>query len=268
MPAMAWYQDAIFSYHGCRCSGKALRSHFATDTLLAGCGDSVILICMCYTSQIDVVEDAGEADALADHLDAMFTPDAPPLQWDAAGEYTRARLELYYLAHAAAPLGLNALSEVRFLLGSLVVHQKLVAYRIASRVRGSTLPLWYWIMVCDDDAAIWSCSSSHTKPAPLGLGCIVRGALPFLCTFNSCTVWGELPGSCRRHHRLRRAKPFSSNEIAWSCACLRTPLLRWTGMRLTEVLVMLGDELLSKWVVVLGYLAQGLLLHKPGNHLR
>ena len=113
--AMPWYQDATFSYHGCRCSGKALRSHNVTDTLLAGCEDSVILICMCYTLQIDVVEDAGEADALADHLDAMFAPDAPPLQWDAAGEYTRARLELYYLAHAAAPLGLDALSEVRCL---------------------------------------------------------------------------------------------------------------------------------------------------------
>ncbi|KAK9833531.1 hypothetical protein WJX81_002203 [Elliptochloris bilobata] len=61
--------------------------------------------------QTDVVEDAAESDTLADHLDAMFAPDAPPLQWDAAGEYTRARLELYYLAHAAAPLGLDELTE-------------------------------------------------------------------------------------------------------------------------------------------------------------
>ena len=167
--AMPWYQDATFTLHGCRCSGKALGSHFATDTLLAGCKDSVILTCMCYASQIDVVEDAGEADALADHLDAMFAPDAPPLQWDAAGEYTRARLELYYLAHAAAPLGLDALAEVRFLLGSLVIYQKLMAYRITSRVRGSTLPLWYWDMDCDDDAAIWSCTGSRSNPAPLGL---------------------------------------------------------------------------------------------------
>jgi len=62
--------------------------------------------------QTDVVEDAAEADTLDDHLDAMFAPDAPPLAWDAAAEYTRRRLELYYLAHAADPLGEDALAEV------------------------------------------------------------------------------------------------------------------------------------------------------------
>ncbi len=63
-------------------------------------------------AQTDVVEDAVEADTLDDHLDAMFAPDAPPLAWDAAAEYTRSRLELYYLAHAADPLGGGALAEV------------------------------------------------------------------------------------------------------------------------------------------------------------
>jgi len=63
-------------------------------------------------AQTDVVEDAAEADTLDDHLDAMFAPDAPPLAWDAAAEYTRRRLELYYLAHAADPLGEDALAEV------------------------------------------------------------------------------------------------------------------------------------------------------------
>ena len=59
------------------------------------------------------MEDAAETDGLADHLDAMFAPGAPPLAWDGSGDYVRDRLELYYVAHAAAPLGLDALTEVR-----------------------------------------------------------------------------------------------------------------------------------------------------------
>lgn len=39
----------------------------------------------------------------------MFGPDAPPLPWDAAGEYTRDRVELYYLANAGTPLTLPQL---------------------------------------------------------------------------------------------------------------------------------------------------------------
>jgi hypothetical protein len=34
----------------------------------------------------------------------MFGEGAPPLPWDAAGEYTRGRVELYYLANAGPPL--------------------------------------------------------------------------------------------------------------------------------------------------------------------
>lgn len=34
----------------------------------------------------------------------MFAPDAPPLPWDGAGEYCRARVQLYYLARAGTPL--------------------------------------------------------------------------------------------------------------------------------------------------------------------
>ena len=34
----------------------------------------------------------------------MFGPGAPPLPWDAAGEYSRPRVELYYLANAGRPL--------------------------------------------------------------------------------------------------------------------------------------------------------------------
>ena len=67
---------------------------------------------MLLCAQTDVVEDAAETDGLTDHLDAMFAPGAPPLPWDGAGDYARGRLELYYLAYAAAPLGLEALTEV------------------------------------------------------------------------------------------------------------------------------------------------------------
>jgi hypothetical protein len=34
----------------------------------------------------------------------MFGDGAPPLPWDAAGEYSRDRVELYYLANAGPPL--------------------------------------------------------------------------------------------------------------------------------------------------------------------
>ncbi len=59
------------------------------------------------------VKDAAEGDTLASHLDAMFGPEAPPLEWDTEGAYTRARVQLFYLAHAARPLGLEDLTEVR-----------------------------------------------------------------------------------------------------------------------------------------------------------
>ena len=34
----------------------------------------------------------------------MFGPDAPPLEWDEKGEYSRSKVELYYLAHAGKEL--------------------------------------------------------------------------------------------------------------------------------------------------------------------
>ena len=85
-----------------------------------------------------------------------------------------------------------------------------------------------------------------------------------LRAFDSCTVWGELPGSCRRHNRLRKAHNFFKRDCLglYLQAHVAAPL-DWNA--LTEVLVMLGDGLLSKWAVVLGYMAQGLLLHKPAR---
>lgn len=64
------------------------------------------------TMQMDAVEDSSEEHTLADHLDAMFAEDAPPLQWDSEHAYTRSNIETYYLSHAAKPLGLEQLTEV------------------------------------------------------------------------------------------------------------------------------------------------------------
>ncbi|BDA47917.1 Tetratricopeptide repeat protein 4 [Coccomyxa sp. Obi] len=63
------------------------------------------------TMQMDAVEDASELDSLGDHLDAMFSPEAPPLEWDRDHEYTRSRLETYYLSHAAEALASGELAE-------------------------------------------------------------------------------------------------------------------------------------------------------------
>ena len=52
------------------------------------------------SDQTDLVEVVGEDDTLAEFLDGMFGPDAPPLPWDAAGAYRREALEAYYQARA------------------------------------------------------------------------------------------------------------------------------------------------------------------------
>lgn len=66
------------------------------------------------TMQTDAVEDFAEADSLQQHLDIMFSADAPTLDWDEDHAYTRDRLELYYLSHAAKPLPLDQLVEVLY----------------------------------------------------------------------------------------------------------------------------------------------------------
>ena len=65
------------------------------------------------TMQMDAVEDTLEGDTLADHLDAMFSAEAPPLQWDTEHAYTRSNIEAHYLSHAAQPLSTEQLTEVR-----------------------------------------------------------------------------------------------------------------------------------------------------------
>jgi hypothetical protein len=37
-------------------------------------------------------------------MEQMFGPSAPPLPWDSAGEYSRQRVEMYYLTHGGKPL--------------------------------------------------------------------------------------------------------------------------------------------------------------------
>lgn len=65
--------------------------------------------------QNDAVEDFGEYDTFADHLDVMFSPDAPPLQWDIEeGRYKRDMLEVYYLSNSARPIARNELIEALF----------------------------------------------------------------------------------------------------------------------------------------------------------
>ncbi|GLI68177.1 hypothetical protein VaNZ11_012517, partial [Volvox africanus] len=63
------------------------------------------------SGQQDMVEAFGEEDTFNEHLDIMFGPDAPQLQWDEAGNYTRDRIELYYLAHAGRPLNRDQLVQ-------------------------------------------------------------------------------------------------------------------------------------------------------------
>ena len=50
--------------------------------------------------QTDVIERFDERSTFSDQLDDMFADDAPPLEWDSAGNYTRGRLELYYQSNA------------------------------------------------------------------------------------------------------------------------------------------------------------------------
>lgn len=61
--------------------------------------------------QHDAIEDVHEEDTFREHLDVMFGPEAPGLEWDAEGAYGRNRLEVYYLSHGATGMGRDALAE-------------------------------------------------------------------------------------------------------------------------------------------------------------
>eukprot|EP00891_Asterochloris_glomerata_P002794 jgi/Astpho2/2794/gw1.00050.278.1_t len=74
--------------------------------------------------QQDAIEDFCESDSLTEHLDAMFSPMASPLEWDEQHNYTRERLELYYLSHAATPLKQQELTEVSRTGGWTASHRE------------------------------------------------------------------------------------------------------------------------------------------------
>lgn len=59
----------------------------------------------------DAIEEFGEHDTFAGHLDVIFGPEAPPLRWDAEGRYRRDTVQVYYLSHSAKPLDKDALVE-------------------------------------------------------------------------------------------------------------------------------------------------------------
>lgn len=92
-------------------------SHYAGDRKPFVAEDSLVhwpvMFVYPETMQTDAVEDFVEVDSLQQHLDVMFSPDAPPLDWDDEHQYTRDKLELYYLSHAARPLPLEQLTEVK-----------------------------------------------------------------------------------------------------------------------------------------------------------
>jgi tetratricopeptide (TPR) repeat protein len=61
--------------------------------------------------QNDAIESFGEYDLISAHLDVMFDPEAPPLEWDTDRQYTRDNIEVYYLSYAAKPMDRDGLIE-------------------------------------------------------------------------------------------------------------------------------------------------------------
>eukprot|EP00775_Hariotina_reticulata_P012859 gene12859-12986_t len=82
--------------------------HVGTRKPYLGADDGAIhwpvLLMYPETGQQDVIEDWHEDDSVADHLNVMFGPDAPPLEWDDSQEYTRDRVQLCFLSHAGPTL--------------------------------------------------------------------------------------------------------------------------------------------------------------------
>ena len=89
------------------------------------------------TMQMDAVEDASEGDTLADHLDAMFADEAPPLQWDSEHAYTRNNIEAHYLSYAARPLSIEQLTEVCDQLHATVTCLRWQSQEISMRQTGT-----------------------------------------------------------------------------------------------------------------------------------
>lgn len=53
--------------------------------------------------QTDVVEAASETSTIGQHLDVLFDPNGPPLEWDSKRAYARDAVEVYWQTKAAVP---------------------------------------------------------------------------------------------------------------------------------------------------------------------
>jgi len=60
----------------------------------------------------DSIEDFHESVPISAHLDEMFGPEAPPLEWDKSSQYKRHAIELYYLANCAKPMNEEQITDV------------------------------------------------------------------------------------------------------------------------------------------------------------
>lgn len=71
---------------------------------LANDGSMVWPVTLLYPQSMssDIIQAFPETDTFGPHLDVMFGEGAPPLEWDTQGEYTRARVELYWARRAGA----------------------------------------------------------------------------------------------------------------------------------------------------------------------
>eukprot|EP01025_Chloroclados_australasicus_P045246 TRINITY_DN4939_c0_g2_i1.p1 TRINITY_DN4939_c0_g2~~TRINITY_DN4939_c0_g2_i1.p1 ORF type:complete len:393 (-),score=32.44 TRINITY_DN4939_c0_g2_i1:375-1553(-) len=63
------------------------------------------------TMQQDVIEDVHEIDVISDHLNLMFQDDTSSLEWDTNQEYTRSRIEIYYMANAGRAMNEEQLAQ-------------------------------------------------------------------------------------------------------------------------------------------------------------
>ncbi|PNW80046.1 hypothetical protein CHLRE_08g375650v5 [Chlamydomonas reinhardtii] len=100
--------------HGCKMTRPQVTAGSHNKPSLSADGRGLVwpvLLLYPESGQQDVVEAWAEDDCFNEHLDMMFDPEGPPLQWDGAGAYVRDRVELYYLAHAGRPLTREQLVE-------------------------------------------------------------------------------------------------------------------------------------------------------------
>ena len=130
--------------------------------------------------QTDAIEDFGELDPIAAHLDVMFSIDAPPLQWDDDRLYTRDTIELYYLSYSAKPIEREALTEALHGGWPRVVEEGPSRY-------GPTAAKW--IRVNEE----WSLGELLSQPDHVAPGIPVMFVLAKGTPFKQQFLEGEVP---------------------------------------------------------------------------